>query len=92
MLQKDKKHSDSIALTESLLIAVWRLLGDGLALSVCFAATSPKGRGLSEAPPQSSTRAAASSFVSRLRTAKYAGMRKKQAKNHATGLAMQAAK
>jgi hypothetical protein len=34
MLQKDKKHSDSIALTESLLIAVWRLLGDGLALSV----------------------------------------------------------
>ena len=45
MLQKDKKHSDSIALTESLLIAVWRLLGDGLALSVCFAATSPIGRG-----------------------------------------------
>ena len=43
MLQKDKKHSDSTALTESLLIAVWRLLGDGLALSVCFAATSPKG-------------------------------------------------
>ena len=36
MLQKDKNHSDSIALTESLLIAVWRLLGDGLALSVCF--------------------------------------------------------
>ena len=46
----------------------------------------------SSAPPQSSTRAAASSFVRRLRTAKYAGMRKKQAKNHATGLAMQAAK
>ena len=45
MLQKDKKHSDSTALTESLLIAVWRLLGDGLALSVCFAATSPIGRG-----------------------------------------------
>ena len=45
MLQKDKKHSDSTALTESLLIAVWRLLGDGLALSVCFAATSPRGRG-----------------------------------------------
>ena len=40
MLQKNKKHSDSTALTESLLIAVWRLLGDGLALSVCFAATS----------------------------------------------------
>ena len=40
MLQKDKKHSDSTALTESLLIAVWRLLGDGLALSVCFAATA----------------------------------------------------
>ena len=46
----------------------------------------------SSAASQSSTRAAASSFVSRLRTAKYAGMRKKQAKNHATGLAMQAAK
>ena len=45
MLQKNKKHSDSTALTESLLIAVWRLLGDGLALSVCFAATSPRGRG-----------------------------------------------
>ena len=45
MLQKNKKHSDSIALTESLLIAVWRLLGDGLTLSVCFAATSPIGRG-----------------------------------------------
>ena len=45
MLQKDKMHSDSIALTESLLISVWRLLGDGLALSVCFAATSPIGRG-----------------------------------------------
>ena len=45
MLQKNKKHSDSTALTESLLIAVWRLLGDGLALSVCFAATSPIGRG-----------------------------------------------
>ena len=43
MLQKNKKHSDSTALTESLLIAVWRLLGDGLALSVCFADSSPKG-------------------------------------------------
>ena len=28
-----------------MLIAVQRLSGDGLALSVCFAATSPIGRG-----------------------------------------------
>ena len=34
MLARTRRHSDSIALTESLLIAVWRLLGDGLALSV----------------------------------------------------------
>ena len=45
MLPENHKHSDSITLTEGLLIAAWRLSGDGLALSVCFAATSPKGRG-----------------------------------------------
>ena len=40
MMARTRRHSDSTALTESLLIAVWRLLGDGLALSVCFAATA----------------------------------------------------
>ena len=40
-----RRRSDSIALTKGLLIAAWRHSGDGLALSVCFAATSPKGRG-----------------------------------------------
>ena len=39
------KRSDSIALTKGLLIAARRLSGDGLALSVCFADTSPIGRG-----------------------------------------------
>ena len=51
MLQKDKNHSDSIALTESLLIAVWRLLGDGLALSVCFAAARILLAAAPTAPP-----------------------------------------
>ena len=45
MLPKNHKRSDSIALTKGLLIAARRLSGDGLALSVCFADTSPKGRG-----------------------------------------------
>ena len=40
-----RRRSDSIALTKGLLIAAQRLSGDGLALSVCFAATSPIGRG-----------------------------------------------
>ena len=39
------RRSDSIALSKNLLIAVRRLSGDELALSVCFADTSPKGRG-----------------------------------------------
>ena len=34
MLPENHKHSDSIALTEGLLIAARRLSGDGLALSV----------------------------------------------------------
>ena len=38
-------HCDSIALTKSLLIAAQRLFRAGLALSVCCADTSPKGRG-----------------------------------------------
>ena len=45
MLTEMYRHSDSIALTKGLLIAARRLSGDGLALSVCFADTSPKGRG-----------------------------------------------
>ena len=45
MLTENHKRGDSIALTEGLLIAARRLSGDGLALSVCFADTSPKGRG-----------------------------------------------
>ena len=45
MLPENHKHSDSIALTEGLLIAARRLSGDGLALSVTFGDTSPIGRG-----------------------------------------------
>ena len=44
-LPENHKRNDSIALTEGLLIAAQRLSEDGLALSVCFAATSPRGRG-----------------------------------------------
>ena len=40
MLPENHKRGDSIALTEGLLIAARRLSGDGLALSVCFAATA----------------------------------------------------
>ena len=42
MLTEMYRHSDSIALTKGLLIAARRLSGDGLALSVCFADTSPR--------------------------------------------------
>ena len=45
MLTEKRKPSDSIALTKSLLIAVQRLFRAGLALSVTFGDTSPKGRG-----------------------------------------------
>ena len=45
MLPGERRHSDGIALIKGLLIAVSRLSGDGLALSVCCADTSPKGRG-----------------------------------------------
>ena len=44
-LPKNHKRSDSIAPTKGLLIAARRLSGDGLALSVTFGDTSPKGRG-----------------------------------------------
>ena len=49
MLEKKRGHSDSIALAKSLLIAVSQLYPAGLALSVCFADTSPKGRGFAAA-------------------------------------------
>ena len=41
--RKNKKRSDSIALTKGLLIAARRLSGDRLALSVTFGDSSPKG-------------------------------------------------
>ena len=44
-LPENHNRNDSIALTEGLLIAARRLSGDGLALSVTFGATSPRGRG-----------------------------------------------
>ena len=45
MLTEKRRHSDSIAPTKDLLIAVQRLFRAGLALSVTFGDTSPKGRG-----------------------------------------------
>ena len=45
MLTKNRERDDSIALTKGLLIAAQRLFRAGLALSVCCADTSPKGRG-----------------------------------------------
>ena len=44
-LTANPRHSDSIALTKSLPIAAQRLFRAGLALSVTFGDTSPKGRG-----------------------------------------------
>ena len=41
----NRRHSDSLALTKALLIAARCLCITGLALSVCCADTSPKGRG-----------------------------------------------
>ena len=46
MLMAKQLRGDSIALTESLPIAAQRLFPAGLALSVTFGDTSPKGRGL----------------------------------------------
>ena len=45
MLTEKLTRGDSIALTKSLLIAVRKLFYTGLALSVTFGDTSPKGRG-----------------------------------------------
>ena len=44
-LMWNRRHSDSLALTKALLIAARCLCITGLALSVCCADTSPKGRG-----------------------------------------------
>jgi len=45
MLTANPRRCDSIALTKSLPIAAQRFLKNGLALSVTFGDTSPKGRG-----------------------------------------------
>ena len=47
LLTETPKHSDNTALSKALLIAVQQLFGNGLALSVTFGDTSPKGRGFS---------------------------------------------
>ena len=44
-LMWNRRHSDSLALTKALLIAARCLCITGLALSVCCADTSPRGRG-----------------------------------------------
>ena len=48
MLTEKSRRSDSIALPKNLLIAAWRLSGDGLALSViaCAMPPLPKGEAL----------------------------------------------
>ena len=46
LLTENHRRCDSIALTKSLPIAAQRLFRAGLALSVTFGDTSPKGRGL----------------------------------------------
>ena len=48
MLTENRRRGDSIALTKGLLIAVRKLFYTGLALSVTFGDTSPKGRGLQQ--------------------------------------------
>ena len=48
MPTENRRRGDSIALTKSLLIAVRKLFYTGLALSVTFGDTSPKGRGLQQ--------------------------------------------
>ena len=45
MPTENRRRGDSIALTKSLLIAVRKLFYTGLALSVTFGDTSPRGRG-----------------------------------------------
>ena len=50
MLTASRPHRDTIALTKSLPIAVSAVCLHGLALSVTFGDTSPKGRGFSSSP------------------------------------------
>ena len=45
MLTEKSRRSDSIALPKNLLIAAWRLSGDGLALSVIACAMPPLPKG-----------------------------------------------
>ena len=45
MLTEKSRRSDSIVLPKSLLIAAWRLSGDGLALSVIACAMPPLPKG-----------------------------------------------
>ena len=55
MPTENRRRGDSIALTKSLLIAVRKLFYTGLALSVTFGDTSPKGRGLQQHPKSQRT-------------------------------------
>ena len=57
MLTEKRRRSDSIALPKNLLIAVWRLSGDGLALSViaCAMPPLPKGEALACGEGRSTT-------------------------------------
>ena len=55
MPTENRRRGDSIALTKSLLIAVRQLFRTGLALSVTFGDTSPKGRGLQQQQKSQST-------------------------------------
>ena len=48
MSTENRRRGDGIALTKSLLIAVRKLFYTGLALSVTFGDTSPKGRDLQQ--------------------------------------------
>ena len=48
MSTENRRRGDSIALTKSLLIAVRKLFYTGLAPSVTFGDTPPKGRGLQQ--------------------------------------------
>jgi len=43
MLTKSRKHSDDLALTKNVLIAVWKLWERRLALSGAFAPAPPEG-------------------------------------------------
>ena len=68
LLTENHRHRDSIALTKSLPIAAQRLFPAGLALSVTFGDTSPKGRGFgrpegAKKPPFGDCRSGRGSFL-----------------------------